>query len=431
MKKLSIQLQPYHEVVRVIEEIHEEHLTKKKGNTRVLGHVISYALYQFGDRTLGKPYRERAFNGERIDNWLVEIVILIPMYLSLFSIYHEDESLSLMDYDNLVFSHQEKILELLRPWSAYLDVSSASHIDSLDKDQINGILTYLSQAERNMGSIYIRRSQFDLAENHCQQGLIFAKLYEGKEEDKTDLIFSALSTSYEFHTYQGNYEEALTYAEEAYDCVAVAYNPVHPEVQTAASTLIECLILKGDFDQAETFAQMTLDSLKDPGNGLDQQSEAVANGFHDLGKAISKQERDYVKAEKLVRESLRIRTRLYDTHHRLVGATIGLLARILSIQGRLGSETLELLERALAIDIRNYGSEGINTAISNYNLGNFYNFRAEESQTAEAKKYHMQLSESKYKESLRIYSKIYGPDHPSTIRASSALSSISCKLSET
>jgi hypothetical protein len=40
--------------------------------------------------------------------------------------------------------------------------------------------------------------------------------------------------------------------------------------------LIECLILNSDFDHAETFAQLTLESLKDPGNGLDQQSEAVA-----------------------------------------------------------------------------------------------------------------------------------------------------------
>jgi hypothetical protein len=45
-------------------------------------------------------------------------------------------------------------------------------------------------------------------------------------------------------------------------------------VQKAASMVIECFMFKGDFDHAEIFAQMTLDSLKDPGNGLDQQSEA-------------------------------------------------------------------------------------------------------------------------------------------------------------
>jgi tetratricopeptide (TPR) repeat protein len=245
-----------------------------------------------------------------------------------------------------------------------------------------------------------------------------------------NLLCRALRGSYRLHGIQGNYDEALLFAEEAYNCVAIAYNPVHPKVQEAASTLIECLIFKDDFDKAETFAQMTLDSLKDPGNGLDQQSEAVARGYYDLGNVINQQDRDLVKAEKLVRESFRIRSRLYDTHHQYVGMSIGLLAGILQSQGNLSSETQELHERALVIYIRNYGSEGVNTAISNNNLGDFYHLRSEESETAETKKDYLQLSESKYKESLRIYTKALGPDHPDTIEASSQLSIISRKLSE-
>lgn len=51
LKNLSFQLlQPYHEVARVIKEIEKLHFAKKKGKERVLGHLISYALYQFGDR---------------------------------------------------------------------------------------------------------------------------------------------------------------------------------------------------------------------------------------------------------------------------------------------------------------------------------------------------------------------------------------------
>jgi hypothetical protein len=157
-------------------------------------------------------------------------------------------------------------------------------------------------------------------------------------------------------------------------------------VQRATSTLIECLKFKGDFDHAETFAQMTLDSLKDPGNGLDQQSEAVANGYHDLGDVISRQKGDYVKAEMLTRESLRIRSHLYDAYDQLVAMSIGLLANILSARGNLGNETQELYERSLVITIRNYGSDGISTAVSNNNLGIFYNLRAEESQNAETRK---------------------------------------------
>jgi tetratricopeptide (TPR) repeat protein len=393
--------------------------------------LISYALHQFGDRILGKAYRERAFNRERIDNWVVEIGILIPTYINLISVYINDKSQSAMVIDNLIFPYHEKMLDILRPWSAYLDVSSANHIDSLDKDQINCTLSYLSQTERIMGSIYLGRNQFDRAENHCQQALIFAKLYEGKEELKTGLLYEALRKSYEVHRDQGKDDEALTFAEEAYNCVAIAYNPVHPEVQKAASMLIECFICKRDLDHAGTFAQMTLDSLKDPGNGLDQQSEAVANGYYDLGRVINQQKGDYVNAEKLVRESLRIRSRLFDSHHQLVGMSSGLLGSILQAQGNLGIETKELYERSLEIHIRNSGSEGLfNTAVLHFNIGLFYHQRAEESQTTETKKDNFQLSGSKYKEALRIYTVVLGPDHPRTIRSLSHLTTISRELSK-
>jgi hypothetical protein len=54
--------------------------------------------------------------------------------------------------------------------------------------------------------------------------------------------------------------------------------------------LIECLIFKDDFYDAERIAQATLDSLKDSANGLDQQSKAVARGYYDLGNVIYKLE---------------------------------------------------------------------------------------------------------------------------------------------
>jgi tetratricopeptide (TPR) repeat protein len=427
LKKLSLKLQPYHEVVRVIEEVLS---IKQQQNLRVLGHLLSYADHQFGDRVPGKAYRERG-DLERIDNWMVEIGILIPIYSNLVSVYNNDESLSAIIRDNLIFPYLEKMLDILRPWSTHFDSNRPSHVGSLDKDQINHTLKLFSQTERNIAAICKRRNQFDQAENHCQQALFYAKFFEGKEEDKADVVCRALNTFYTLRRDQGNYDEALTFAEEAYNCVAIAYNPVHPKVQNAASTLIECLICKGDFVHAETFAQMTLDSLKDPGNGLDQQSEAVANGYHDLGNVISQQKGDYVKAEKLVRESLGIRSRLHDAHHECVGASIGLLAAILQSQGNLGSETQELYERALVIHIRNFGSEGVNTAASNFNLGDFYHLRAIKGQTTETTKNNLLLSVAKFTESLRIYTKMYGPDHPETMDNSSELSIVLHKLSET
>jgi hypothetical protein len=430
LKKLSHQLQPYHEVLRVIEEIREE-ISKKneQQKLRVLEHLLSYAAHQFGDRILGKSYRERG-NGERIDNWMVEIGTLVRIYFNFTLIYKEDKSLSMMARDNLEFPYNEKMLELLRPWSAYLDSNRTSQIDSLDEYQINTTLLYFTQIEGNMGAIYKRRNEFNLAEDYCKRALTYARLFECEEKVKTGLLYSALIGIYEIHRDQGKFDKALIFVEEAYNCVAVTYNPVHPEVQDAASSLIECLINKRDFEHAETFAQLTLESLKDPGNGLDQQSEAVARGYYDLGNAIYQQNGDLVKAEKLVRESLRIKTRLYGGDHGQVGVSSNLLATILQAQGKLGNETKELHERCLAINIKNYGSEGFNTAASYNNLGLFYHLQAETSLSAERKKEHLSLSVPKLNEALRIYTKLFGPDHPNAVRTSSLLSIVTHKLSE-
>jgi tetratricopeptide (TPR) repeat protein len=429
LKKLSLQLQPYHETAKVIEEIQEELSIKRKEEIRVLRHLISYAEDQFGDRVLGKAYRERG-TVECIDNWRVEILILIPIYLCLINTNRSNKSLSIVASDDLTLPYYQKMLELLRPWSTYLDVNFTGNIETLDKDQINHITFYFAQIECNIGGIHQHRNKFVLAEDRFQRALSYAIMYEGEEEEKTALLCSTLSSLYELRSNQGNYVDALAFAEESYNCAAVAYNPVYPKVQEAASTLIECLILKGDFYDAERFAQATLDSLKDPANGLDQQSEAVAKGHCDLESVITRQMGDFVKAEMLVRESLRIRTSLYDADHTLVAMSVGLLANILQSKGNLGSETKELHERSLVSDIRNCVPEGINTAITNSNLGNFYSLRADGSQSAEMRKENLLLSKSKYKEALRIYTKALGPNNRRTFYASSIISLISRKLSE-
>jgi hypothetical protein len=102
LKKLSLQLQPYQEVASVIEEIRGKRPKKTQLDIRLLGHLISYAEHQFGDRVPGKAYRERG-NGDHIDNWNVEIEIMIPIYVDLVNVYLADESLSMIDSNNVLF----------------------------------------------------------------------------------------------------------------------------------------------------------------------------------------------------------------------------------------------------------------------------------------------------------------------------------------
>jgi hypothetical protein len=85
---------------------------------------------------------------------------------------------------------------------------------------------------------------------------------------------------------------------------------------------------------------------------MDQESEVMARGAYNLADVIFKQYGDLIKAEELVRESLRIRSLI------LIGR-----------QGKLGDETRELLGRSLNISVRSGGPDGINPATGNVCLG--------------------------------------------------------------
>jgi hypothetical protein len=248
LKKLSHQLQPYRKVVQLIKEVSDEEFKKIELKGRVLEHLILYAENQFGDRVPLRVYRERE-NGETIDNWTVEIKILIFIYSSLADLLLSDESLDMVSSDNLRFPLYEKMLGLLRPWSVDLDSNSTGRIDSISKDRFNEISFISATVENNVALIYIHRSQYNLVENHCQGGLDYARLYEGTEDEKADLLCEALGTFFQLRLCEGNYADALVFIEEAYNCVAVVYNPVHPKVQSAASRLIECLTLKRRFTE--------------------------------------------------------------------------------------------------------------------------------------------------------------------------------------
>jgi hypothetical protein len=76
-----------------------------------------------------------------------------------------------------------------------------------------------------------------------------------------------------------------------------------------------------------------------------------------------------MEAEKLLRESLRIRVLINCNY---VGNTVGLLASFLRVQGKLGSEMKELFEQSVANNIQNYGPDGMNTAVTQINFGLFY-----------------------------------------------------------
>jgi hypothetical protein len=144
LKKLSHQkLQPFNAVQLLVEEIYEENDKEKQPDTKILLHLISYAEYQFGDRVPGNEvYRER--DGERVDNWQIEIELLHPLYNSMVNIYVADDSISKIATNNLSLPYFSKTLNLSRPWSSRTNISVGNQ---------NHILMLLSQTECNIAHV--------------------------------------------------------------------------------------------------------------------------------------------------------------------------------------------------------------------------------------------------------------------------------------
>eukprot|EP00596_Hydrurales_sp_CCMP1899_P004393 CAMPEP_0119039972 /NCGR_PEP_ID=MMETSP1177-20130426/9750_1 /TAXON_ID=2985 /ORGANISM="Ochromonas sp, Strain CCMP1899" /LENGTH=246 /DNA_ID=CAMNT_0007004543 /DNA_START=719 /DNA_END=1459 /DNA_ORIENTATION=+ len=229
------------------------------------------------------------------------------------------------------------------------------------------------------------------------------------------MILEALTSCGDLRQRQDDFSSAVKYAEEAYNLVVEAYNPVHPQVQDAAGVLIQILIANDNLYDAQRFAEITYSNLRDKKNGMDQESEAVAMGAYNLAHVIYQQEGDRVKAEKLAREAIRIRTSIYGINSHTIGVSCDLLARIMREQNDLGDETRKLFERSLAIFNKDEGEDGLGVAAVNNNLGKFYHMLAGTQPTIDSKRTQLQLSKSYYEQALRIYWKICGPEHSYTL----------------
>jgi tetratricopeptide (TPR) repeat protein len=425
LKKLPNQLHSYSEAARVIKGI----LASNKGNdVRVLEHLLSYADNQFGQQVEGRDYRERT-DGQRIANWDVDINILLNISTIISNIHLNNLSLSPIIQDNKMFPHLERSLNILKPWMVIMDSDANNQSSRLNLGHIDYLLKLSCQIERKMAWVTMGRNQFDVAEGHCRRYLANVRKLGVEGEDKITPIFEALGTYVELRQRQGDFLGAVTFAEEAYNVVVDTYDPVHPQVQQAAAILIESLIHKGDLFNAERFSQQTYENLRDRKNGIDQEGEEVAMGSYNLADVILRQEGDLLKAEKLAREALRIRSLIYYSDDHKIGGSCDLLARILQSEGKFEDETKRLFERSLAICIRREGPDGGNTAMVSVNIGLYYYQLGERQPTVDAKRKYFLVSKSHIQEGFRIQTKLLGPTHPITVHAASFLSSLINELS--
>jgi tetratricopeptide (TPR) repeat protein len=413
LKTFSNKMKPFHEVGPIIEMTMKN--KKNRDSARLLGHLISYVEFQFGNRIPGKCYRKR--DGESISNYLVEVILLIPIYKAYIEVHERDTSISELVCNDLTFPYVVRTLEILKPWSIVLDSDPISIRNSLSYntiDQVDGILKCLSHTEANIANIYRLRYQYNLAENHCQRALDYAKRYVKENEMKTKLLYFALGICSATKSNQCKYEEAASFAEECYNVAAIAFNPVHPDVQEAASKLIEALINTGNQSDAERYAEMTLDSLRNRSNGVNQESEEVAVGYYDLARTIlERPDGDLDRIEQLAREAYRIRVNLKNDMD--IGISGNLLANCLKAQGKLGDETIGLYTKFLGVCNRDQGPDNANASAINANLSRLYSDLALRNIDNDTRNEHLRIAKSYIEEAVRIARKVNAPGHLKTL----------------
>jgi tetratricopeptide (TPR) repeat protein len=332
--------------------------------------------------------------------------------------------------DKKTYPYLERSLHILSPWMITIDSDATNQSNGLSFEETNYLFEESSNTEGNMAMVAMNRNQFDVAEEHCHRCVAHSRRLGVEGEDKTTSIFQALWTYVSLRQYQGDYSSAVSFAEEAYNICVDAYDPVHPQVQEAAGMLISSLINQGDLFNAERFADQTYANLRDIKNGMNQEGEEVAMGASNLADVMFRQDdRDLIKAEKLARESLLIRSRLYSSNDHRIGMNCLLLGKILLNQGKFGDETKELLERSLAIYLENEGPDGVNTAAGNISIGRFLYRLAMIQSAISIKRKQLLLAKSYAEEGVRVVTKIHNPSHPNYILAASALSDILSELS--
>jgi hypothetical protein len=227
LKRLSRKRQPFDEVVLIIAET----LASEKGfkNIRVLKHLLLYADCHFGKKITGLDYRER--DDQRISNWDVDFGIL-KIHRKIVDVYGEDTVTSMSLITEKRLPHLEISIEILRPWLLKLDQFDSSDKNKrLNDHQIFDVLYLSFRVEHGMAVDTMLNNQYDLTEGHCRRCLDYSKRLGKEGELKTTSIFQALSMNSSFRQNQGRYSEAVSFAEEGYNLVVIAYDPVHPQVQ--------------------------------------------------------------------------------------------------------------------------------------------------------------------------------------------------------
>jgi tetratricopeptide (TPR) repeat protein len=213
-------------------------------NISFLKGAVLYAEYQFGEQVPGECFR-RLKNGVTFKNdWL-----LFTLRDSLTESYVKQNTVASFDTALGYATETRAQLEMRR---------------SNDDDR-EMFFHNIYRVNTQLGHIFIYMIRYEEALCHMQEALTAAKHDGNENNEKPSNLIQALKNMSSISGLLKNGEGAK-YAEEAYNLVSGQHGPEHPEVQEAATCLIDSCLEMRNFVDAERFARITYECLIDPNN---------------------------------------------------------------------------------------------------------------------------------------------------------------------
>ena len=329
-----------------------------------LENSILFANNQFGCRIHGETHRIRG-NGDRVDDWQVMTMPICLQLVQLTSLYIDQGASGSLDR---ALIHAVEARELVEPYRA-----------SIEYGELDYVSTLFSRIESHLADIHMENSNFIDAEHHCMESLAFAR--KSRSVDRPACMFEGLRKFGILRRQQQRLGDALSFCEEAYIVVSRAYGPVHPLVQDASAELIETLILLQEYSQAEAYSRITYESLIDPRNGIDPESESVARGMQQLASLCFNMAHDghecasdlINEAEELSRKACCIIENLNNGFSSSnLAICLETLGQVLVGKKNFTEETKGLFERILNIYSERENGNGPGTLKSLRSLGEFH-----------------------------------------------------------
>lgn len=237
----------------------------------------------------------------------------------------------------------------------------------------------LAEAERSLATVFVLKLELLKSEEHGLRSLVYARQIKKGVMHTTELS-RCLKTFAEIRSQQRRCLEAITYSEEAYILLSEAYGPVHPQVQNAASDLIELHSRNGEFENADRYARINYESIIDPNNGYDVNSLGAAQAMEllarlwwlnngETGQEVS--ETSGSEAESLMRQAINIVEKTHGMKSVQLPKFYKSLCFVQMKRGLYTEEVRGLLQRVLVLYMGFDGGMGNVTQQGNYLLGNF------------------------------------------------------------